>query len=231
MRNPMFPLIPALLLLPLLTLAPTLAAQEASAWTIRVAALDIGDTGDTLWLRSGDGVEPVQVRLNTRIFSPPIRIESPATLRFHASENAAVAEDSPAPLASVRLTSPSSLLVFSPRRERDGYDIHATADGDFPFGSFRLVNFSRATVRAEFGARTVMLAYGDAETVSFRGSQNITPVRIHALTAESTPRLIRQTSWSVIPTQRELILFLPNPETGLVRLRHFVDTRVQDPDR
>ena len=70
-----------------------------------------------------------------------------------------------------------------------------------------------------------------AETVVFRGGQTATPVRIHALAEGRPPRLIRQSSWSIVPTQRELVLFFPNPNpgTGLVRLRHFVDTKVEDP--
>lgn len=220
--------IPLLLLL-ISAATPPVVHAESTTRTIRVAALDIADSHDTLWLRTGAGEDPLRIPLNTRVFSQPIQFESPATVRFYSSAEAAAADEPPAPVASVQLANPSSLLVLAPRQDRAGYEAYAIADHDFPFGSFRLVNFSRAKVQGEFSEQTVTLDPGGAETVDFRGSQNAITVRIHALAGEPPPRLIRQTSWSIIPTQRELVLFFPNPDTGLVRLRHFVDTHVNNP--
>lgn len=46
---------------------------------------------------------------------------------------------------------------------------------------------------------------------------------------DQTPRLIRQSSRSITPTQRDLILILPNEQNDLLRLRHFMDTREELP--
>lgn len=213
----------------LLIITPLSAQTEEKAWSIRVAALDIAEDHHTLWLRTGTGKEPVEIPLNTRIFSLPIDFKSPATIAFYRSSIEATAEEPPAPLATTTLRNASSLIVFSPAADQKKYETFSIADADFPFGSFRLVNFSRATVRAEFSGKPTLLKPGAAETITIRDAQNTTSVRILAL-AEGTPaRLIRQTSWSIIPTQRELVLFFPNPDSGLVRLRHFVDTRGEEP--
>lgn len=214
----------------LLIITPLAAQTDEKSWSIRVAALDIAEDHHTLWLRTGTGKKPIEIPLNTRIFSLPIDFKSPAALAFYRSSIEATAEEPPAPLATTTLRNTSSLIVFSPAADGKKYETFSVADADFPFGSFRLVNFSRATVRAEFSGKPTLLKPGAAETITIRDAQNATPVRILAL-AEGTPaRLIRQTSWSIIPTQRELVLFFPNPDSGLVRLRHFVDTKTIEPE-
>ncbi len=221
------PFILAALLVTVSTLR-LVAQTEPESWSIRVAALEIADVQDTLWLRTGPGKKPVQVSLNTRIFSEPIHYKGPATLVFYQNEAGATAKEPPSPLATTVLKDKSSLVVFSPRPDNKTYQVFTISDGDFPFGSFRLVNFSSATVRAEFSGRPTLLKPGAAETVVFRSEQNATPVRILALADGKSPRVVRQTSWSIIPTQRELVLFFPNPDSGLIRLRHFVDTKAED---
>jgi hypothetical protein len=228
--DPCIPCLPWLLIFLLFYLQPLPAQTEEKSWSIRVAALDIAEDHHTLWLRTGTGKEPVEVPLNTRIFSLPIDFKSPAALAFYRSSIEASAEKPPAPLATTVLKSASSLIVFSPAADQKKYEAFTIADADFPFGSFRLVNFSSATVRAEFSGKPTLLKPGAAETITIRDAQNATPVRILALAEGTAPRLIRQSSWSIIPTQRELVLLFPNPDNGLVRLRHFVDTKAEEPE-
>jgi hypothetical protein len=211
----------------LLIITPLSAQTEEKSWSIRVAALDIAEDHHTLWLRTGTGKQPIEIPLNTRIFSLPIDFKSPAALAFYRTEIEATAEEPPTPLATTILKNASSLIVFSPDADQKKYEAFTIADGEFPFGSFRLVNFSRATIRAEFYGKPTLLKPGAAETITFRDARNATPVRILALAEGAAPRLIRQSSWSIIPTQRELVLFFPNPDNGLVRLRHFVDTKAE----
>lgn len=224
------PCIPWLKIFLLFSLQPLAAQAEEKSWSIRVAALDIAEDHHTLWLRMGTGKQPVEIPLNTRIFSLPIDFKSPAALAFYRTEIEATAEEPPAPLATTILKSNASLIVFSPDSDQKKYETFPIADADFPFGSFRLVNFSKATVRAEFSGKPTLLKPGAAETITIRDAQNATPVRILALAEGAAPRLIRQSSWSIIPTQRELVLFFPNPDNGLVRLRHFVDTKAEEPE-
>ncbi len=204
------------------------AQTQPESWDIRVAALEIADVEDSLWLRTGPEKKPVHVFLNTRIFSQPIHYKGPATLFFYQNETDATAKEPPSPLASTILKSKSSLVVFSPRPDNKTYQAFTIADDDFPFGSFRLVNFSPALVRAEFSGRLTLLKPGAAETIAIRTGQNAIPVRILSLVDGKEPRVIRQTSWSIVPSQRELVLFFPNPDTNLVRLRHFVDTKAEE---
>ena len=210
--------------------APRLLAEGTTeSWNIRVAALDIVPGHDTLWLRTGQGKEPVQIFLNTRIFSQSTEHKGPAKLVFYRSAAEATAEEPPPPIASTVLSSKSSLLVFSPRSDGKSYRAFVTSDDDFPFGSFRLVNFSKAAVRAELGGKTLFLKPGAAGTCKFRKAETAIPVRIQAMAKGKPARLVRQSSWSIIPSQRELVLLFPNPKNGLVRLHHFVDTKPQKP--
>ena len=212
-----------------LIITPLAAQTEVKSWSIRVAALDIAAEYHTLWLRTGPGKKPVEIALNIHTFSQPFDFKSPAALAFYRTEIEASAEEPPAPLATTVLKNASSLIVFSPDADQKKYETFTIAETDFPFGSFRLVNFSKATVRAEFSGKPTRLKPGAAETITIRDAQNAIPVRMHVLAKGIPPRLICQTSWSIVPTQRELVLFFPNPDNGLVRRRHFVDTKEEKP--
>ena len=219
-----------LYLLALFASSSQLAAQgEVASWSIRVAAIDIVGEHHTLWLRTSGRKDPVEVPINTRVFSPSIQFTGAARLDFHASAAEASAEVLPHPLASTSLTGKSSLLVFAPDVGEKGYRIFVTPDEDFPFGSFRLVNLSAATVRAEFAAKVIILRPGAAETITYREGEQAIPVRILAMEKDAEPRLVRQSSWSIVPNQRELVLLLPNERNGLVQLRHFVDSKEEVP--
>lgn len=210
--------------------AARIPAQDAAeTWSIHVAALDIAGENASLWLSAGPGKEPVEVPLNTRVFSDVIELKGAASLAFHASAAEAAAEEPPPPLATAVLKSKSSLLVFAPDAEGKSYRAFAIDDQAFPFGSFRLVNLSKAAIRAEFAGKVVILKPGGADTIAYRAAEEAIPVRILSMEKDQTPRLIRQSSWSITPTQRELILCLPNEQNDLIRLRHFVDTREELP--
>lgn len=206
---------------------PLAGQTEAESRSIRVAALDIAGDHDTLWLRTGPEKDPVEIRLNTRVFSQPIQFKGPATLAFFPNRAEAMAAEAPPPLASTTLKHEASLILFSARPDQKTYQTYNIADGDFPFGSFRLVNFSNATVRAEFSGKPILLKPSAAATIPVREDQAAIPIRILALVEGKKPRIVRQTSWSITPTQRELVLFFPNPVNGLVRAHHFVDTKTE----
>ena len=218
------------LLLSLALTAARISAQGTSeTWSIRVTALDIAGEHAVLWLSSGPGKPPVQVPLNTRVFSEVIEHKGAAGLTFYASSVDAAAKEPPPPLATAVLQSKSSLVVFAPDAAGKNYRAFTIADQAFPFGSFRLVNLSKAAVRAEFAGKAVSLQPGGAETITYHAAEEAIPVRILTIVKDKTPRLIRQSSWSITPTQRELILIFPNEQNDTVRLRHFVDSREEPP--
>jgi hypothetical protein len=208
-----------------LLITPLFAQANEKSWSIRVAAMDIAEGHHILWLRTGVGKEPIKIPLNTRIFSQPIDFKGSAALAFYRSAIEASAEEPPKPIATTILRNDATLIVFSPDVDHRKYAAYSISDIDFPFGSFRLVNFSRTTVRAEFSGKPELLKPGTAKTVTFRGERNNIPVRILALAEGVPPRLARQSSWSIVSSQRELIFLLPNPESGFFQMRHFLDTR------
>ena len=64
--------------------------------------------------------------------------------------------------------------------------------------------------------------------VRFQGGNNAVPVSIIARsTITGKPRYTRRSSWSIAPTQRELVLLFPNARNGLIQARHFVDSKVE----
>ena len=217
------------ILIYLLLIVPLSAQEEARSWSIRAAALDFIAGHEILWLRTGAGKEPLKIPLNSRIFSLPITFKGPAAISFYGSAMDASAEQAPAPLASTVLKNDATLIVFSARSDQGKYDSYTINDGDFPFGSFRFVNFSKAIVRAELSSKSILLKPGAAESIAFSGERNDTTVRILALAEGQPLRIVRNSRWSIVSTQRELVLMFPNAENGLVRFQHFVDTKAADP--
>jgi len=226
--------IPAFLAVGLLALVPVinLPAQDAAeTWTVRVAALDIAGGHDTLWLRTGAEKEAIKVQLNTRVFSEAIEFKGDSKIEFFTTAAEAAAEIPPLPLATAHLMDPSSLLLFAPKADEVGYRVFLIADERFPFGSFRFVNLSKSNVHVELDDKSSMLEPGTTRTVSFSNAKLNIPVRVRTLGQESSePRLVRQSSWSIVPTQRELVLIVPNEHHDSVRLRHFVDSMEEKPD-
>jgi hypothetical protein len=208
-------------------LSPIHAAEEPSTWEIRVAAVDILPGHDTLWLRSGHGITPVKVPLNIRTFSQPIRYKGPAKANFFRDENEALLEKPPAALAAAVLGEKASLIVFHPNADGSGYQSLVIADSAFPFGSFRFVNGSGITAQAEVDGKKLLLKHGATETLAFHQTNNSLPVRIMTATDGGPPRLIRQSTWSIDLSQRELIFLMPGAAPGLVTLRHFIDSKTE----
>lgn len=183
----------------MLALFPTarLAAQaEAATWSLRVAAINIAGSHHTLWLQTGEGKAPVEVPLNTRVFSPPIEYKGPAALAFYRSAEEASAKEPPASLAAVVVQSSPSLILFSPRQDQENYEAFAIADAEFRFGSFRLVNFSTANIRADLLGKRVLLKSGAAETFAFPEGRNNFPL------AYSRSRTVRSRESSGRPNGR-----------------------------
>lgn len=209
-----------------LTCVPSLHADEKSTtWDIRVAAVDILPGHDTLWLRTGPGTKPVSVPLNIRTFSQPIRYKGPANAVFFGNEAEASLDKPPAALASASLSEKASLIVFSPRADGTGYQTMVIGDSGFPFGSFRFVNGSAIAAQVEIDGRKIPLKHGATETLTYQETKNSLAVRIMTAPAKEPPRLIRQSTWSIDLSQRELIFLMPGSAPGLVALRHFIDSK------
>ncbi len=207
-------------------LLPLHAAEEPTTWGIRVAAIDIIPGHDTLWLRTGKGTKPVEVPLNIRTFSQSIRYKGLPNAIFFRDEAEAKLAEPPAPFASATLSDKSSLIVFSPRPDGAGYQTMVISDSGFPFGSFRFVNFSGVMALAEIDGKRIRLKQGAAETVTYHEAKRSLPVRIITATDDgASARLVRQSSWSIDLSQRELIFLTPGAAPGLVTLRHFIDSK------
>ena len=206
---------------------PLHAAEEPTAWDIRVAAVDILPGHDTLWLRTGPGTKPVPVPLNIRTFSQPIRYKGPAKTAFFRNETEASLDKPPAALASVSLSEKASLIIFSPRADGTGYQTMVIGDSGFPFGAFRFVNGSGITALVELDGRKILLKHGASETLGFRETKTSLAVRIMTAKNGEPPRLIRQSAWSIDLSQRELIFLMPGSGPGLVALRHFLDSKTE----
>ena len=203
------------------------ADDKSSTWDIRVAAVDIIPGCDTIWLRTGPGAKPVQVPLNIRTFSQPIRYTGPAGTVFFRNETEASLDKPPAALASASLREKASLIIFSPRADGTGYQTMVIGDSGFPFGSFRFVNGSAIAALVEIDGRKIPLKHGATETLTYQETKNSLAVRIMTASAGEPPRLIRQSSWSIDLSQRELVFLMPGSAPGLVALRHFIDSKTE----
>lgn len=190
---------------------------------LRVAATGIAGNHHTLWLRTGPERDPLEVPLNVRTFSAPIAYDGLPEAQFFANAAAArAAEPAEKPLLTTTLTAGSSLLVFVPGE--GNYRILPVAGSDFPFGSFRFANLTRAKVRAEVGKEAANLEPGESRSFRFSQDQPSLGVRLYSKSDDKGVRLLRQTNWSISLTQRELVLFFVNPDSGLVQTRHFIDS-------
>jgi len=116
------------------------------------------------------------------------------------------------------------LIVFCPRPDGTAYQAMVIGDSGFPFGSFRFVDLSGVMALAEIDGKKIRLKNGAAETVAYREAKSSLPVRIMTAVDGGKPRLVRQSSWSIDLSQRELVFLTPGAAPGLVTLRHFIDS-------
>jgi hypothetical protein len=131
-------------------------------------------------------------------------------------------------MAMVKLPGPKALILFQPDKSGKIYTCNPVVETQFPFGSFRVVNFSKDKVRVDIGAKKSVIPAGKAETFPLKGGQRAVPVSIIARSAiTGKPRYTRRSNWSIAPTQRELVLLFPNARNGLIQARHFVDSRIE----
>jgi hypothetical protein len=194
---------------------------------LRVAATDIAGDHHTLWLRTGPDRDPLEVPLNVRTFSAPIVYEGLPQAEFFSTA-AAARETTPSekPLLTTILATGSTLLVFVPGEA--SYRILPVPGADFPYGSFRFANLTRALVRAEVGKEAANLEPGQSQSFRYAQDQRSLGVRLYSKTGDNGVRLLRQTNWSLSLSQRELVLFFVNPSSGLVQTRHFVDSQAPE---
>jgi hypothetical protein len=204
------------------------APEDVKSYRVRCAATGIVDEHHTLWLRTGAGIKPVKLQLNTRVFSEPIRYKGLPLARFYTDKATAMAEKPGKPIAEVKLTGRSVMMIFQPRKDASGYEVNTTAEKNFPFGSFRVVNFSEDKVRVDMAKKKSVILPNKSATYRFPQGNKAVPVSIIMRSAKTgKPRYTRRSNWSIAPTQRELILLFPNPQNGLVRAKHFIDSKIE----
>ncbi|MCB1130245.1 MAG: hypothetical protein KDN05_03890 [Verrucomicrobiae bacterium] len=211
-------------------IAPAHAAEETPAIRaeLRFAATGILKDHHTLWLHAGPGREPLEVRLNVRTFSEPVRYDGAPAAKFYATPAAArSAAPEEKPLATATLKEGGMLLVMVPAA--DTYRAFPIDSAKFPYQSFRFANLSEGLVRVEIGRQAANLKPGASQTLAFPSGEPSLGVRIFSQVRGAEPRLIRQSKWSLFEDQRELVLFFIDPTTGLVQSRHFVDTKTPEP--
>jgi hypothetical protein len=205
--------------------APLFAEEKKETWHLRVAAMDIVGELSSLWLSNGPGAEPLELKLNIWSFSRVIEYKGGGNLAFYHSAASASAKEPPEPVARVIVSEKDSMIVFAPNQKKDAYQAFVISDSDFPFGAFRLVNLSKMPVKARFADQKCVVMPGASQSIVFKDDQTAIDVQMYALLSDEAPRLIRQSRWSIFPTQRELVLLLPNSANGLVQFRHFIDSQ------
>ena len=202
---------------------------DTKSYQIRCAATDIVDGHHTLWLRTGAGKKPVKVQLNTRVFSEPVKYKGASVAQFYADKKTAMSKDPAKPIAVVKLSAKSSLIVFWPGKDDSGYAASLIPQSHFPYGSFRVMNLSGDKVRVDMGEKKRVILPARGATYRFAGGNNAVPVSIIMREEETgKARYTRRSKWSIAPTQRELVLLVTNPQNGLVRARHLMDSKVED---
>ena len=203
------------------------APSDTKSYQIRCAATDIVDGHHTLWLRMGAGKKPVKVQLNTRVFSEPVNYKGELAAQFYAEKKTAMLEEPGNPIAVVKLSAKSSLIVFRPGKYDSVYATSLICESHFPYGSFRVMNLSGDKVFVDMGDKKGLILPEKAATYRFDKGNNAVPVSIIMREQETgKARYIRRSKWSIAPTQRELILLVTNPQSGLVRARHLMDSKV-----
>ena len=92
-----------------------------------------------------------------------------------------------------------------------------------------MLNLSGDKVRIDMGEKKRVILPERGATYRFAGGGNAVPVSI-IMREEKTgkTRYTRRSKWSIVPSQRELVLLVANPQTGLVRARHLLDSKVED---
>jgi hypothetical protein len=148
-------------------------------------------------------------------------------MAFYRNETEASLDKPPVALASASLSEKASLIIFSPRANGSDYQTMVIADSGFPFGSFRFVNGSSIAALVEIDGRKILLKHRATETLTYQETKNSLAVRIITAGDGEPPRLIRQSSWSIDLSQRELIFLTPGSAPGLVALRHFIDSKTE----
>jgi len=103
---------------------------------------------------------------------------------------------------------------------------HRVASSAFPYGSYNFVNFSDDAILVQGGDKTrpVRLDPGKTHVFTFNDDRRVVTLRIADTPDGQSPRLIRQTNFSITPDWREMVFFFNGPQSGRIRMRHLVDT-------
>ena len=215
----------------LLLLPPTgqAAPPETLAVTLRVAAVAISGEQDTLWLATPPGESAVECRLNIRSFSEPIGAKVAGDrLLFHGSREAAEASPPRQPLVTLPLAgTPAGLVLFFPAK--DGYQAMRIPEGEAGFGSFVLINTTRANLLWQAAAaKPVVVKPGQRSVIPAPDGKPL-PVKLATELAAGGSKLIRSTTWQIDPAQREFVIVHGEPERP--QFHHLVDYRKEDPAR
>lgn len=202
------------------------APEEAVAVTLRVAAVAISGERDTLWLATSPGQSAAECRLNIRGFSEAIQAKVAGDrLLFHATREAAEARPPRPPLVAVPLAGArSGLVLFFP--DKDGYEAMRIPEDEAGFGSFMLVNTTRAKLLWQAAAaKPVAVEPGQRSVIPAPDGKPL-PVKLAAELAAGGRKLIRSTTWQIDPGQREFVIVHGEPERP--RFHHLVDYRKEE---
>jgi hypothetical protein len=213
----------------LLALSPDARAapeEKPVAVTLRVAAVAISGEMDTLWLATSPGESAAECRLNIRSFSEAIQVKVAGDrLLFHATREAAEASPPRPPLVTLPLAGvPAGLLLFFP--EKNGYQAMRIPEGEAGFGSFLLINTTRAKLLWQVAAaKPVVVEPGQRSVIPAPDGKPL-PVKLAAELAAGGSKLIRNTTWQIDPDQREFVIVHGEPERP--RFHHLVDFRKEE---
>lgn len=211
---------------PQTTLAANAKPQKITA-TIKVAATAIVKQHHTLWLRTGPNLKALKIQLNVRSFSTEIKYSGISTVLFFESQNVAEAEtpEKP-PLGKAEITAGSSTILFVPAADGDAYRLLVTRDNDFPFGSFKFLNFSQAQLGIQAGKNSEVVVVRPKAHHVFRFNQQTSfDIKIFAKFQDHDANLVRQSRFSIGPDRRELVLIFNRPNIANLQILHFVDTQ------
>jgi len=224
MKSPIHVILSGLLLL--LPLTGQAAPEETVAVTFRVAAVAISGELDTLWLATRPGEPAVECRLNIRSFSEAIEAKvAGGRLLFHPSREAAEASPPRPPLVTIPLAGKAAgLVLFFP--DKDGYQAMRIPDGEVDFGSFVLINTTRANLSWQAAAaKPVVVKPGQRSVIPAPDGKPL-PVKLAAELPTGGSKLIRSTTWQIDPAQREFVIVHGGPERP--KFHHLVDYRKED---
>lgn len=222
----------------LLTTITTASAQDRTL-TARTLCFSYHPEVKSIWVPGGEEREMVEQKLFTAVHSLPFPMrttEGKAVFYLPADD-----PESPyRPLPPVTLPDSREILfLFLPSNDKDSpYHIVSLADDEqrFPYGSVRIMNLSKESVRIHLGEhsgdKAVLLTPGKSELVeSIRRVDDFNrfPVLAEYRTDAGMAKF-HNTAWRSIADKRDLAIVFNDPKSGRPRIRHYEDAKPAELD-